>query len=497
MLRHLQRPTALLLLPLFLLEAIGCSSVTRVQAVPGAPPTPDHIVGITTLDGQDIEFDGNGVIRADTVYATAPAKRPVQVPVDSVQRWWLRRFDPVKSVVMTLGVSAGVLLVAAVIIAATKESCPFVYSWDGSKYVFDAEPYGGAITRGLERDDYGELPNLRPQDGRYRLLVTNEVHETQMTNFFELWAVDHSRDVRVVPDESGGLHTISKPLAPLAVVDQSGRDLTRWLAGDDRLIWEPLPVPDSAGGLRDELILTFPRPAGASRAKLVSRIGTSLWGSHMIRALLQLRGAQVDEWYAQLDGSPAAADSIRDWAVREELYGLQVEVEGPDGWQVVEALGGSGPFLMAERVTMIDLPPATGNSLRLRIRPPRGFWALNSLAVDYSPDQAIRVDTLRLQTAIAAGGEDVLPALAAVDTLYHAMPNTGDRATLEFTAPPPAIDKARTVVLHSRGYYRLHLTPTGQPDTAMVRRVLEEPGAAAAFSASQYREWPMATRRHN
>jgi hypothetical protein len=29
----------------------------------------------------------------------------------------------------------------------------------------------------------------------------------------------------------------------------------------------------------------------------------------------------------------------------------------------------------------------------------------------------------------------------------------------------------------------------------MVRRVLEEPGAAVEYSASQYRQWPMAMRR--
>jgi hypothetical protein len=52
----------------------------------------------------------------------------------------------------------------------------------------------------------------------------------------------------------------------------------------------------------------------------------------------------------------------------------------------------------------------------------------------------------------------------------------------------------RTDVLHSRGWYRLHLTPRGPPDTAMVRRVSEVPGAAVEYSAALYRQWPMAMR---
>ena len=491
MLRSLQRPIALVLLPFLLLFSIGCTSVKSVPAVEAEPPTDDAIEGVVTHAGREIRFDEAGVIRGDSVYATL-ARRPIVIPLDSVQRWWLRRSDPGKTVLAVLGVAAGVVLVAGVIAAATKESCPFIYSWDGSQYVFEAEPYGGAITRGLERDDFGVLPTLRSDGGTYRLLVTNEVNETQMTNLFSLWVVDHEPGLRVVPDERGGLHTLRRPEPPAAAVDGTGRDLLPWLSADDRRIWEPLPLADSTGGLRDTIVLTFPRPGGATSGKLVSRTGTALWGSHMIRAMLELRGTAVDEWYAQLDADPVRADSVRAWAVREELYGLLVEVEEPDGWRVRGIVPGSGPFLAAERVVPLDLSRVQGDTLRIRLRPPRGFWALNSFAVDYSPDQALAVDTIAPR---AASDDGVLAAVVSADTLYHAMPNTGDRATLEFPAPPARKRMERTVVLHSRGWYRLHLTPGGPADTAMVRRVTEVPGAAVEYSASLYQQWPMAMRR--
>jgi hypothetical protein len=275
-------------------------------------------------------------------------------------------------------------------------------------------------------------------------------------------------------------------------VDRTGRDLLPWLSADDRRIWEPLPLADSAGGLRDEIVLTFPRPAGAARGKLVTRAGTALWGSHMIRAMLELRGTAVDAWYAHLDRVPAAADSVRTWAVREELYGLQLQVQEPGGWQVRGVVPGSGPFLAAERVVPLDLSRVAGDSVRIRIRPPRGFWALNYFAMDYSDDQPVAVDTIAPR---AASDPAVLAAVTAADTLYHAMPNNGDRATLEFPAPPAASGKARTVVLHSRGWYRLHLTPSGPPDTLMARRIFTEPGAAVEYSAGKYQQWPMALRR--
>ena len=490
MLRALQRPIALILLPLTLASSSGCTSVHRVPATEAAPPTRDRLVGVTTIDGRELKFDRTAAVRGDTVHATVK-HRSVAVPVDSVQRWWLRRTDAGKSVLAVLGVAAGVVLAAGVIAAATKESCPFIYSWDGTHYVFEAEPYGGAISQGLERDDYGVLPTVRDVGGAYRLLVTNEVNETQMTNLFELWAVDHARGLRIVPDEWGGLHTIARPVPPSSALDQTGKDLLPWLSADDRRIWEPLPVPDSAGGLRDVVVLTFPRPAGAVRGKLVARVGTGLWGSHMIRSLLELRGNAVDDWYARLDADSSEVNRVRAWAVKEALYGLPLQVEEQGGWQVRGVVPGSGPFLAAERVIPLDLGAVRGDSVRIRLAVPRGFWALNAFAMDYSADQPMTVDTIAPR---AASDSAVLAAVTAADTSYYAMPHNGDRATLEFAAPPVPAGRTRTVVLHSRGWYRLHLTPAGPPDTAMARRVLEVPGAVVQYSASLYRQWPMALR---
>jgi hypothetical protein len=492
MLRTLQRPIALALLPIFLLHSVACTSVQKVPSVEAEPPTKDHLVGVTTLAGTDIKFDGDGAIVGDTVQGTVK-KAPVRVPVDSVQRWWLKRTNAGKSALAVLGVAAGVVGVLIIIAAATKESCPFVYSWDGTRYVFDTEPYGGAITRGLERDDYGELPNLRREGGSYRLLVTNEVNETQMTNLFELWVVDHAPGLRVLPDEWGRLHTLSDPQPPRRATDQTGQDLLSWLSADDRRIWEPLPVADSDGGLQDRIVMTFPRPAGASQAKLVSRVGTALWGSHMIRSTLELRGTAVDDWYRRIDTTPAAADSVRRWAVREQLYGLPLEVEEEDGWHVRGVLSGSGPFLAAERVLPVDLSRVRGDSVRLRISPPRGFWALGYFAMDYSADHPLSVDTVPPRSA--SGDSTILAAIAAADTQYYAMPNTGDRTTVEFTAPPRQDRRERTVILHSRGWYRLHLTASAEPDTAMLQRIAEVPGATVEYSAGLYRKWVMAIGR--
>ncbi|PYP75943.1 MAG: hypothetical protein DMD35_20040 [Gemmatimonadetes bacterium] len=276
-------------------------------------------------------------------------------------------------------------------------------------------------------------------------------------------------------------------MPPASARDQDGRDLVPWLRAVDRLIWEPTPPTDTAGPVRQEIVLTFPKPRGATRAKLVARAGTGLWGSHMIREMLAMRGSAVQDWYAAIDSSRQAHDSLVAWNVREELYVLKLDVAEAGGWRTRGLLPGGGPFITESRVVPLDVSGSVGDSLRVRIRPPSGFWALNSFTVSYDDaERPIAVDTIAPLAARTHDGRDVLPDLAAADGRYYAMPTTTDRATVSFRAPPPRVGTQRTVFLHSRGYYRLHLDERGAPDVAALKRLIDVPDAAARMTAESY-----------
>jgi hypothetical protein len=452
----------------------------------------ERVIGATMTDGTDVRFDSlGGYVRSDTVFAMQKGE-PVRLPLNQVQRLWLRKTDSGKTALAVIGVS---LLASVALAAATKESCPFVYSWDGTRYVFDAEPYGGAISRGLERDDYARLENLRPEGGLYKLLVTNEVNETQMTNMMELWIVDHAPGARVLPDLQGGLHVVGGAIPPASAVDRQGRDLRPWLEATDRTIWESIAVADADGGMRDEIVLTFPKPAEAKSARLITNVATGIWGSHMIRAMLELRGREVGAWYARVDGGTHSRDSLLAWDLREELYHLRIEVQEPEGWKTRAVLPGGGPFISEDRLLPLDLSRVVGDTVRLRIRPPRGFWALNSFALDFGEARPTAVDTLRPVTAKDARWGDMLSALSTSDDSYYAMPYTGDYGHLTFNASPPRRPGlTRTVLLHTRGYYRLHLPIGAGPDKATLNRLSFVPNAAAQFAAEQFAKWQMANR---
>jgi hypothetical protein len=510
-----RRATAIALA--FLLFLSGCHTHVLQQMPAASLPQPlsnkQMIVRVTTVKGEDMPFDPPGAtIRGETVSGTYK-NHPVDVPLNQVQRFWVQttQLSTARTVGLIAGLTAGVVVIAVVAAEASKKStpttptaptsttgvgsCPFIYSWDGTRYVFEAEPYGGAIVRGLERDDYSELGQLREEDGRYKLRMTNEVDETQMTNLTELLVVDHPANTRVVPDIAGNLHTVSAPQGLLSAHDAKGQDLLPWLRSDDHLIWEPPPVPDADGSLQGDIIMTFPKPAGATTAKLIANASTGLWGSYMIKQIAGLRGRDVGMFYFALNHSKYARNSLTAWEEREDLYRLKVYVEEPTGWRVRGIIPGTGAFNSSDRIIPLDVSRAQGDQLRIRIHPPAGFWALNSFAVDYTPDRQVSIQKLKPATAQDQTGRDVLPELSAVDERYLAMPNVGDTSDITFLAPPERMGTDRSIFLHTRGYYKLHLSGTGAPDKATLKLVEKVPGGAVRFAASQYGRMQLAEQR--
>ncbi|MBA2683454.1 MAG: hypothetical protein H0U66_03055 [Gemmatimonadaceae bacterium] len=463
-------------------HAVDMASI-RNESDPGK----DHIAELTLIDGREIKFDGDSrpLLRNDTIRGEVH-KISIAIPADSVQRVWLRTIDPVRTTLAVIGTVVGIAGVISAVAIATKQSCPFIYSWDGSRYVFDAEPYGGAITRGLERDDYSELSSLANDHGLYRLLVTNEVNETQYTNRLQLLVIDHEAGVAVKANEFGHFYGFTTLRAPTAAHDVDGHDLLPWLAATDHAVWEPVVPPTRNHGARQEITLTFARPGAATSAYLVARVSTGLWGSQMIRQFSQLRGTALRDWYAAIDTNVAAAAALHQWNLREELYALKLFVEEPQGWVDRGVLPGGGPFLATDRVVKLDLRRVQGDSLRIRIRPPYGFWALNSFAIAYDTAPGIRVREVEARVARTNTGADILPDLAASDERYYGMPSTADYATITFPAPALAAGKTRTVFVHARGFYRLHLDPVDAPDSVMLARFVKVPDAAATFAADRY-----------
>ena len=144
--------------------SFGCAIKTSKQVAKEDLQEVEQITEIILPTGEVVVFDkpgarllrqGNAIegVTVPMFVGTVDGKKTA-ISLDDVLYVKVKRTDPAASVLATLGVLALVFVGAVAMIAATKESCPFVYSYDGERYVFDAEPLGGAVSKGLEKTDY-------------------------------------------------------------------------------------------------------------------------------------------------------------------------------------------------------------------------------------------------------------------------------------------------------------------------------------------------------
>jgi hypothetical protein len=438
-----------------------------------------------------------GKIEGDKVrYITSASPTlKLSVPLSEIELVWVKRVNPWPTVAI-VSAAAAVAVILAVDAASEpvpapttgEESCPFIYSFDGREYLFDAEPYGGSICKGLERTEWLGLDYLRPADGQYKIIVANELEESQFTDELKLLVVDHRVEDRIVPGIQGKLHTISDPVALVRAHDQRGKDIRPLVSQKDNTFWVgPLEGkdPERPQDLKDELIIEFPKPVGARQVKLVANAWTTVQGSQVAKTFLGLHGDAASAWLEEVNEFGPAYYWMWNWYSREDMYLMKIWVLTQAGWMGKAMMYGGGPFLAKDKAYPLDISDVPGDSLKIKLTPASGFWMIDYLAADYGADASVEVTELSPIRAVDRQGRDVRESLTADDGLYLGMPNIGDYAEVIFQAPNPREGLARSLILKATGYYDIRLKATGIRQEEALHK-MDEPGYSIQLAMREF-----------
>jgi len=161
-----------------------------------------------------------------------------------------------------------------------KGSCPFLYTWNGEKYVFAKDILwrsalgmplgimGGTTAYGFANasDDYIKIPGelLKPKDGKYSIQITSELWETIYFDKLELIAVDHPDSIDVfVPEQftpppfpGRKVYQVSHMKLPVSAMDSKGNDVLPSIIKKDDVYFSGF-TPEKYQGIieMEELIL--------------------------------------------------------------------------------------------------------------------------------------------------------------------------------------------------------------------------------------------------
>jgi hypothetical protein len=369
------------------------------------------------------------------------------------------------------------------------ECCPFIYSFDGENYVFDAEPYGAAICESLKRAEWCGLDYVKEIDGEYKILIANELDETQYTDELKLIVVDHPKGTKVAPDASGKIHSISNPCSPIRAIDVTGNTILPDVSQKDGKFWQTQVAnknPDRKEDLKDELVFEFPKPKNAKKAKLFVNACTSLWGSQIAKKYLELHGNKIDDWYDEVNSFGPAYHQLMNWFFNEELYLLRILVKTDKEWKSRGTIFGGGPFVSEDKAYIIDISDVSAETLKIKIAPPATFWRIDSVAVDYTEDLNLKIREVSALRAVDDKGRDIREILADNDNSYLIMSHKGEKSEIVFQAPPKVTGWERSIILKGVGFYDIHLRSEGEPQNELLERLHHEPGFTIKFALQEY-----------
>ncbi|MCB0530806.1 MAG: hypothetical protein H6574_10860 [Lewinellaceae bacterium] len=415
-----------------------------------------------------------------------------QIPMTDIAHIQTRRSEG-----KILGTIIGLAIDGAIVVAAvssmsftmfnattsTATSCPLIYSFNGTEYQLDAEPFGGAIFQAAERPDWDNLDHLKATDGVYRLKMANVNNETQHVDFVTLLAVDHPIGSRIFPSFDGKLHTVSHLQAPRTARDLHGFDVKNALQRANGDFWLSNPYGrnlDDPDALRDGIVLEFDRPTDARAAALVLQVQNTPWAAGSMHDLLALPGSALPDWYHALNNSYTARKQLMDFLIQEGM--LQVSIWTEDAWQPAGHVWVVGPAIAKDILVELDVPESSANTFKIKLEAPPGVWLVHSAEIDFNyynvPSFA---KALEPQKAVDQNGRNLLPLLQKADNQYYEMAEPTDAAWLEFQAPPKQKGMDRSFILNSGGYYTIHTQNEGVPQMEVLQQMLEKPGTFTRF----------------
>jgi tetratricopeptide (TPR) repeat protein len=238
-----------------------------------------------------------------------------------------------------------------------KGSCPFLYAWDGERFRFVTDllwgapaglPFAPGVWAPSDPHEIVLVERAAPEDGLYRLRVTEELWEAAFFDLARLWVVDHPQEVevasslKIVPGQVVPKQVMaSRELRPVvAARDAAGRDVTARVARRDDIYADGWRRSRYQGVAAEPWQFTF--DLGAAPGVPV-RLHLDGW-IFPSDARLNLAIAQ------RPDLPPVAA---------------RLEVETGAGWQILmDPMG----FPAGKTKTMVvDTPPLPADTRRLRI----------------------------------------------------------------------------------------------------------------------------------
>lgn len=375
----------------------------------------------------------------------------------------------------------GVLAVIAIIVAATKSSCPFIYVKNGEEFIFTGELYPGILTANQQRDDYLLLPYFNDANNECNIKITNELKEIQYTDFIQLLEISHPENVKVLLDKNGHPHTFSSINSPVNVlVDHLNIDNAPALVKDNNSYLFNSKI-NTLSSVRN-IELEFNKPIHSEKGKLFLTVKNSMWLDYVFGKFNEQFGTFYNQFQKKQQESPKEKSTT--W-MNEQNIPLSVYLKSNNGWELVDKINTVGPMASRDIAIPIDLSDALGEKVVIKLETGFMFWEVDYAGLDFTEDLPLDINYINPDEAIDGNNTDVTKLLSTADQNYFVQSNIGDEVVVNFKINESKPELSRTYFLKNRGYYNYIRNYDGEPNFQKLK-LFKESGAFTDFSKYEY-----------
>ena len=422
-------------------------------------------------------------------------------PLDSIKELYVekREFDAGSTALLVIGSLAAAALAFFLIVlisfsvsmsSSSHRCCPYIFSFNGSDYILDGEPLGGAVCEGLERTDVSRLENLVDSDGKLKIIVKNINEEQQRIDELKFFNIKHSKGEFITPDYNRKFYKYSNPVKPLSALNEEGKDITKFLLENDNVRWlNDLPTDTLQKNFRSKetITLKFPKPKNARNAMLLINGGASYFGSNMIKELLDLKGDKVDDWYKSIYPGSDEQNKLFSVMHRDETYYMDIKIADGNTLRNTGIMKSNGPMIDEDVLYPLSLD-INSEFVEIVLTPQRYFWKFDRINIVYDYEEVTNDDVEILNIAYAKdnNGVDVIDKLSSVDKNYYRMPNVGDKTELYLNTPADFSRETNDIFVATTGWYEINLEKNTKPNDALITEILSKEGGLLNYAIGLY-----------
>lgn len=329
-------------------------------------------------------------------------------------------------------------------------SCPFVYSYDGSKYNLEAEAFSSSVSKALEAETFHLLHAFKPINGRLKVRIRNDRPETHFVNSVHLYAVDAKNSLKVVVGAKNKIWPVYHAIPPLKAKDQFHNDVLKILTEKDGKYWgSDLKKQRISSGFRDTLEVRFKKSQKNKEATLIiSAINTDLI-TKAYRFASSVLGDDNLLFYQALEKDPEMQKLVRE-GIRKSS--LTVEVFSGKKWQQIGVLPPQADVVPFTRAIRFEIPEPIHDPLRIRLSSMKNVWRIDAVSIDYYQGKPLNMIPLQMTSVVSTNNERNLEKAVNQNDSLYAVLMPPDHMDITFDSLPVKKMYNPTYVLSARGY---------------------------------------------